>query len=142
MSPPTPDQIAFLQSHLGVKLPVSYISLLMHSNGGCPQLDTFYDKTEGSCEEWAVDHFLHISSDKESTEDVLWHHKHLVRSGTAKEFVPIADDRFGNLICLDLTSQGNGQVIVSVHDDPDLPVVQVAESFEVFVDSLAPPPED
>jgi len=114
----------------------------MHSNGGCPQLDTFYDKTKGSHEEWAVDHFLHISFDKESTEDVIWHYEHLRRSGLAKGIVPIADDGFGNLICLDLTSQGNGRAIVLVHDDPDLPVVEAADSFEEFIDSLELPPED
>jgi hypothetical protein len=140
MPPPTLDQIAFVENLIGAKLPSSYIAFLMFSNGGYPELDTFYDTTEGSGEEWAVDHFLHISSDLDSTNNVVWQYQHRW-SGAPKEILPIADDGLGDLICLDLTELGKGRVIVWVHDDPDLPIVEVADSFEEFVDSLALPPD-
>ncbi len=138
--PPTPDQIALVESLIGTRLPSSYIELLMFSNGGWPEAKVFYDRTEGSREEWTVDHFFHISSNLDSSENVVLHYRHRW-NGAAREILPIADDGFGNLICLDLTERGGGRVIVWVHDDPDLPIVEVADSFEEFIDSLTLPPD-
>ena len=132
---PTPGQIAFIEQLIGRKLPQTYVDFLMSSNGGHPEVCDFSDRTEGSYEEWAVDHFFHISSELDSTESVVWNYRHRW-PGAAREIFPIAADGGGNLVCLDLTEPGKDRVIVWVHDDPDLPIVEVADSFEEFIDSL------
>jgi hypothetical protein len=139
--PPTPGQIAFVEDLIGTKLPSSYVALLMFCNGGWPEINTFYDRTEGSCQEWGVNRFFHICSDIESTASVVWNYRHRW-PGAAREILPIAGDGMGNLICLDLTEPGRDRMIVSVHDDPDLPIVEIADSFEEFIDSLTLPPDD
>lgn len=131
---PTPDQISFVENLIGATLPCSYIALLMFSNGGHPQVDTFYVEVEGSREEWSISHFFHISSDLNSTENVVWNYKHRW-SGAPQGIVPIADDGIGNLICLDLTEPGIDRVVLWVHDPP-LGLVPVADSFETLIGSL------
>ncbi len=140
MPPPTSEQIAFVENLVGTKLPESYVMFLSFSNGGRPEARIFYDRTPGSYEEWEVDRFFHLSSDTDSTESVIWNYQHWWFDAP-KEILPIAEDGSGNLICLDLTEQGGGRVIVWVHDDPDLPIVEVADSFEEFIDSLTLPPD-
>ena len=138
LPPPTSEQIDFVETLIGAKLPESYVAFLRFSNGGRSEASVFYDRTEGSREEWEVDRFFHISADINSTENVVWNYQHLW-PGAPREILPIADDGSGNLICLDLTASGKGRVIVWVHDDPDLPIVEVADSFEEFIDSLTRP---
>jgi cell wall assembly regulator SMI1 len=140
LPPPTSEQIEFVESLIGAKLPESYVAFLRFSNGGRPEARIFYDRTEGSREEWEVDRIFHLGSDTNSTENVIWNYQHRW-AGAPREVLPIAEDGSGNLICLDLTDQGNGRVIVWVHDDPDLPIVEVSNSFEEFIDSLALPPD-
>jgi hypothetical protein len=135
---PTQDQVELVERLIGAKLPASYIAFLMSSNGGYPEVSMFRDRTKGSCQEWEVDHFFHIFSDLNSTNNVVWQYRHRW-NGAAREIVPIADDGLGNLVCLDLTESEAARVIVWVHDDPDLPFVEVADSFEEFVDSLTAP---
>ncbi len=136
--PPTSEQIACVETLIGAKLPESYAAFLRFSNGGWPRVCAFQDRTEGSREEWEVDHFFHIASDINSTGNVVWNYRHRWPDAS-REILPIAEDAFGNFICLDLTASGKGRVIVWVHDDPDLPIVEVADSFEEFIDSLTLP---
>lgn len=138
MPPPTPEQIASVENLIGAEIPESYVAFLRFSNGGFPRVCAFQDRVIQ--EEWEVNHFFHLSSDIHSTESVIWNYQHRW-PGAPREILPIADDGSGNLICLDLTESGKGRVIVWVHDDPDLPIVEVADSFEEFVDSLMLPPD-
>lgn len=137
---PTPSQIAFIENLVGAKLPSSYIAFLMFSNGGCPELDTFYIEAEGSRQEWAADRFFHVSSDSDSTESVVWNYQHRW-SGAKREILPIARDGGGNLICLDLTEPGSDRVVLWVHDVPGQPLLPVADSFEEFIDLLTMNPD-
>lgn len=137
---PTPDQISFVEKLISAELPSSYIALLMFSNGGHPELDTFYFEAEGSRQEWSIGRFFHISSDLESTENVVWNYKNRW-SGAPREFLPIADDGGGNLICLDLTDPGNNRVVLWVHDIPDQPIVYIAGSFKEFIEALTTNPD-
>jgi hypothetical protein len=135
---PMPECIAGLEEVIGAALPSSYVSFLMYSNGGWPTAaSTFYDRTEGSKQEWGVSHFFHLCSGPDSFESVLHQYRHRWE-GAAREILPIADDGNGDLVCLELSESGSGRVIVWVHDDPDLPIVEVADSFEEFIDSLVP----
>jgi hypothetical protein len=136
---PTPAQIAYVEKLVGAKLPPSYIALLMFSNGGHPELDTFYFEAEGSRQEWAVDTFFHISSDPESTESVVRKYRHRWK-GAPRQVLPIAEDGGGNLICLDLTDSQGNKVVLWVHDVLGQPILHVAGSFEEFIDLLTTNP--
>jgi hypothetical protein len=137
---PTPGQLAYVEHLVGAKFPPSYVALLRFSNGGHPEVDTFYFEAEGVRHEWGIDRFFHISSDIESVENVVWHYRHRWK-GAPRGMLPIADDGVGNLICLDLSEIGDGKVVLWVHDDPDQPLLVAADSFEALIDSLVMNPD-
>ena len=138
---PAPSQIAFVEDLVGAELPSSYIALLMFSNGGCPELDTFYVETvEGSRQPWAIDRFFHVFSDLDSTENVVWSYRHRW-SSARRAILPIGRDGGGNLICLDLTEPAAGRVVLWVHDVPGYLLLPVADSFEEFIDALTVNPD-
>jgi hypothetical protein len=51
--------------------------------------------------------------------------------------IPIGDDEFGNLVCLDLTDENYGKIYYWQHDaDEDEPLLLVANSFDDFIMGL------
>jgi hypothetical protein len=139
--PPTPDQISFIEELVGTRIPQSYIEFLKFSNGGCAELDTFYYEFEGIERRESVDTFFHISTDCGSSGDVAWEYKHRW-NGIPEQFLPIACNGLGDLICLDLTGPGGGRVVIWIHDIPANQLRSVANSFEEFIDLLTLRPDD
>src|SRR3954451_19056168 len=141
---PTAQQLAVIERLIGISLPTDYVTFLRFSNGGHPKPDTFYIERAGNREPWSIDHFLKISSDSlatSDTEEVLWHYQAL-RPDIPREFLPIADDGFGDLLFLDMTEMGKGSVIFWVREEADWPLFEVAGSFGEFIDELTVYPED
>lgn len=136
---PTSDQISFVESLIGVKLPASYTEFLTFSNGGHPELDTFYFEIEGLQDEWNVNYFFCISSNPNAYGDVVWNYKRY-QTMIPEKVLPIADDGSGNLICLDLAKPKKESVVLWVHDAFEHQLRLVADSFEEFIDSLAKNP--
>ncbi len=137
---PTPEQIAAVESAVGAPLPATYIDFLRFTNGGQPELDTFYVSTDAGVEAWNVNSFFHISSDTDSTESVMWVYSQL-RRFLPERVLPIADNGGGDVISLDLRAESYGHVILWVHGEPALPLRTVASSFEEFVNSLEVNPD-
>src|SRR6266566_5264290 len=97
---PTPNQIANIENLVGTKLPPAYIEFLQFSNGGHPELGTFYFDYNGKAEEWGINSFFSISSDFNSIEDVVWNYTHRWPGAPhMRTLLPIAGDGVGNLIC-------------------------------------------
>lgn len=141
--PPTGGQIALVERLLKAPLPEDYVAFLRFSNGGHPQLDTFYITRDGAREPWTIDHFFHVAADSPATEDtrdVLWQYRTL-EPDLPQRFLPIADNGFGDLLLLDLTDGGQGRVVLWVHDE-DWPLFEVAESFAGLIDGLTTYPGD
>ena len=152
--PPTADQLSLVERLIGAKLPAAYVEFLRFSNGGYPQLRTFYVEVEekGYRETWSISSFFSITSDDlltEDTEEVPWNYWHRWDEAP-REVLPIACTAFGDLICLDLTPEGNGRVVLWAHEVPEwargtLPaadvLLPVAPSFEAFIDSLTTDPD-
>jgi cell wall assembly regulator SMI1 len=136
---PTQAEISFVESLVGTKLPVAYVSFLTFSNGGCPELNAFTVELEGRQHDWEVNVFFHIGPDVNATENVVWNYRHLW-PGAKRAFLPIAVDGTGNPICLDLSEHGEQRAILWIHDMPDRPPVRVADSFGEFIDMLKEPP--
>ena len=137
---PTSPQVSFIEELVGRVLPQSYLQFLKYSNGGQPEQDTFYFTYNDEQQEWAVDTFFHISSDTGSFNNVVWEYRNRWNDAP-RSFLPIAADGSGNLICLDLSEPGSSKVVLWVHDDPELPLLPVADSFEEFIDSLTINPD-
>jgi hypothetical protein len=140
LPPPSPEQIALVEQAVGKCLPTSYVEFLRFSNGGHPELDTFRIESGGKQYEWGVDRFFHISDDLDSTEDVMWNYRNLP-GDPPRTLLPIGCDGGGNLIFLDLSEDGDGRIFFWVHDDPNLPLLHVADSFEEFIDMLTLNPD-
>lgn len=152
--PPTQQQLALVEQLAGIRLPADYTRFLRFSNGGHPLLNTFYVQVDvkGYREQWSMDNFFSISSDDSLTEDtdeVVWRYHHRWE-GLPAALVPIADNGFGDEIYLDLTGEGNGQVVLMAHERPEwargeLPaanvLLPVAASFDEFIDSLSADPD-
>src|SRR5207249_1955472 len=136
--PPTSNQVALVERLVGVKLPETYVEFLRFSNGGHPEVDTFDFDAAGRHMEWGINRFFRLSTGpmagSDDGEDVISQYQHRW-PGAPREILPIAGDGLGNLICLDLTKEGNGRVVLWVHDR-EWPLLQVAESFEELIDAL------
>lgn len=127
----TLDSIQRLEEEIGYKLPSSYIKLLLHSNGGHPELDTFY------CEngEWSVNNFFFVGTDDTSEESVVWNYYHKPPR-TANSLLPFARDGGGNLFCLDLSRGEKAPVLILIHDISTENIQELAETFDVFIEGL------
>jgi len=133
--PPTSEQITFVENLIEAKLPAPYLELLQFSNGGHPELDTFYYKSNDIQQHWNIDKFFHISFDTNDMYDVVWNYNHRWNNAN-KHIVPIAQNGGGDLFCLDLSENGKGRIIVWIHDDPEISLLEVANSFEALIDEL------
>jgi len=135
---PTESQLVLVEHLIGVDLPVSYIEFLKFSNGGYPEVNTFEQEIDEGIYPWTVNLFLSIASNSISTDDpkdVIWNYHHRWPYAS-RELLPIANDSGGNLFCLDLSQEGKGRVVIQVHDEEGFPLIELAESFETFINSL------
>lgn len=139
---PTRDQLSMVERFVGAKLPAAYIALLLYSNGGHPEIDTFIVGNNEHAT-WDVCRFFHLAPEEslpEATTNLLWQYRHRWKNAPQK-ILPIACDGGGNLICLDLTDTGAGRVVLWVHDEPNIPLLHVADSFDQFIDGLTTNPD-
>lgn len=152
--PPTERQLALVEQAVGAKLPAAYVAFLRYSNGGHPQLNTFYVDVpaRGYRYQWSINNFFSIASDDLSTEDteeVIWRYQHR-HERLPRALLPIADNGMGDEIFLDLTKKGDGRVVLLAHERPawarrGLPasdvLLPIAKSFEELIDSLSMDPD-
>jgi len=129
---PTAAIITAFQTLFGITLPEGYLKLLRHSNGGHPELDSIKPGM------WAVDRFYHLDDDRTSTES-LWFVMEHWRPILGPEVLPFATDGCGNQFVLDLNTSPP-RVRVCVHDE-NFSMVDLASSFEAFIDALGIDPE-
>ena len=152
--PPSPEQLALVEKLVGHPLPQSYVDFLRFCNVCHPIPNFFRVQTEWGTRGYLVAAFFPISANTANTDDsseVAWHYRHR-GPGVPRGIVPIAMTPFGDEIYLDLTSRGNGRVVLAQHGLPawasgNLPakadlVIYVAPSFEAFVDMLTDVPEE
>jgi hypothetical protein len=135
---PSSEAITSFQARFGIALPDEYLSLLRHSNGGHPEQDSFEAVGKPGVERWAVDHFYHLDSDKSSSES-LWAAMDRWQAILGKDRLVFAEDGGGNQFFLDLNAP-TAAVKACVHDK-NFAIVELAPSFELFIDGLSADPD-
>ena len=138
--PVSDDAIAMLENVLGSKFPKQYREFLRCNNGGHPEPDcfNFADGRPGS----AVRGFLKLNS-SEIHDDFVWNWK-TFKTRIPGDFVPIAFDAGGNLVCVAITGPHYGHVYFWDHEfesDDGEPVTMnnmalIANSFGEFLSGL------
>lgn len=135
---PSRSVIEAFERHFGLRLPLNYVALLEYANGGHPELDTFGLNREPDAAHWAVNWFFHLDDDKGSVSS-LWTATEKWQRILGKKALPFALDGGGNPFFLDFDTTPPS-VKVSVHDE-GFRIVNLAPSFEVFLDGLSADPD-
>jgi hypothetical protein len=137
-APPTSAQIAAFEKEFGVKIPSELLDLLQHSNGGHPELDTYFPSHEFDNYLWAVSRFYFLDGDRQATGG-MWQAASAWRSVLGESALPFADTGGGDTFFLDC-STAPARVGVTVHDE-NFRIVWLAPSLDEFLDGLALDPD-
>lgn len=140
--PATIEAIEACERRLGVSLPPDYRSFLQEQNGGDPEPNSF----EGAV---AVRWFLSVGpvpiEGLEELEAIAYAYS---PEGDAdyelpSEFLPVGEDDFGNLICLNVGGDDSGAVYFWSHDTfvDENPFTRLTDSFAAFFEALRPQAE-
>lgn len=135
--PPSDAMIEAFEGQYELRLPKSYINFLKHTNGGCPELDSFRPANNSFDTKWTIDRFYFLSNEKTSF-DCLWFKKEEWSSILGKHAIPIGRDGGGNQIYIDLKE--NGAIMLCIHDE-GFRGIEISTDFGQFVDSLEADPE-
>ncbi len=131
---PTEDLLEQFRAYTGLAIPAELRHLLQYANGGHPELNA----VGGAGGQFAVDCFFHLTANSRGPES-LWYAFDHWRPILGDFALPFADDGGGNQFFLDLTTQPP-IVKLCLHDE-SMRAVEVAPSFEAFIDSLAIDPD-
>lgn len=103
--------LEILEKKLGKKLPLDFRAFLLKFNGGYPEPDSFnfFGSEDGSC----VDRFLGINVGEHSN---LYRYFKTYSKRIPKEFLPIAHDPGGNLICIGLFGEYKNKIYFWDHE--------------------------
>lgn len=136
------EAIKFLEAYLQHKLPRDYKNFLLQYNGGKPVPDCFkfFDSNNGS----VVNFFFRINAEKEYRYADLLSAIRELRGRVPRDFIPIASDVFGNIICIAISGKLFGKVYFWDHefetDDNEEPTMRnmtlIANNFDEFINGL------
>jgi hypothetical protein len=134
--PPTAKLINEFQTLYGIEFPADYLALLRYSNGGYSKLNAFVLQGLADGEVWCLDHFYHLSEDREDLSG-LWAATPGWRAALSRNVIPIATDGCGNQVLIDFDQPPS--IELCIHDEA-MVLVRVADSFGEFVDMLTTDP--
>lgn len=138
------EDILTLEQQLGIRLPDGYREFLLEHNGGRPEPNVFPIQ-DGKGGDSVLDWFLRIQEgnlyDILDTLDTF-------RGRIPTNFLPIAVDAFGNLLCLSIQEPDLGKIFFWDHEKEleqyrrpgETNIALVANSFAELLDNLKPLP--
>ena len=142
------ELICDFEKQLGIELPHDYREFMKKNNGGEPDGNWSFDFFEfGSSEQTSsvVRYFERIYLEETMEDDDLKAgYAALLESGQIPiNYLPIADDPFGNIIFLCIDTKNYGKVYFgnSELEDPDtgfLVTSLISDTFSEFLDKLRP----
>lgn len=140
VGPPLTDlRIGVLERKLGIMLPEGYRSFLLRYNGGRPTPEFFPIRGFDGNPFGSIHCFKGIDWPV-SSSNIEWNYR-TYKGRIPREFLPVAGDGSGNLICLSFEGANNGAVYFWDHDEEHSPptygnVYLIAETFEKFLNSI------
>jgi hypothetical protein len=146
-SPPPvfPEKLDALEQQLRIKLPDEYRHFLLTQNGGRPSPAGFdFIGGSGRLEDSSVKFFLGVHDGEFSNFKHKFETFKIRVKRMPEELVPIANDSFGNYICLAISGKHKGAVFFWDHeneaDEGEEPtyanVYLIKPSLQEFLDSL------
>ncbi len=131
IEPASPESLAALEQAFSVKLPDSYVKVMRMQNGGAlkrPAIQANYNS-------WARNHLMvgkFLAVDPEAQSAIA------TRLNLPERVVPIAylPDQDQCVFALDCRAEGQAPRVVFFDSDPEIGVMEVAESFDDFMTLL------
>jgi hypothetical protein len=143
---PTSDaEIDALEARLKIKFPMDYRLWLLKYNGGRPTPNRFQQKGKsGPYTDSLVAWFLAIHDGKYSNLESKFKNLKVFQKRLPENLVAIADDPFGNEICITVAGKDYGAVYFWDHEEEGPEGVEpdyrnchlVADSFTEFINNL------
>lgn len=140
------NDISQLESKYQISFPEQYKNHLLRYNGGTPEPSIFLFNEQGRQTNSRVKYFYAINSGEvDDLEEVIEIFK-IEEKRMPNHILPIADDPFGNVVCISSGESDYGYVYFwnhekeidyNVSDDSDYTNLYfIASSFNLFIDSL------
>jgi len=147
-APLAEPEIEDLQRRLGVSLPSDYVAFLSEHNGGSPKPNVFPIRGFGLDNQGVLAFFFGVKHGEFVDLENMARESRGIRM--PPEFLPVAFDVFGNLICLTISGPATGKVYWWWHeeeaDEGEPPTYDniyfVANSFTELLDNLVELPEE
>jgi cell wall assembly regulator SMI1 len=132
-------------AQLGHRIPPSYKAFLAVQDGGKPSRSTFRFEQDGRDQDDVVEEFLGVAP-VPAPDLNLVRTARLLGSRIPAGVLPIADDPFGNHICIDGRDGRDGPVLFWDHeyegDPPDeANLYEIAPDLHTFLDALTEEPQ-
>ncbi len=112
----TEEDIARAERRIGRPIPAAYRAFLISHNGGRPSFGVFLiqDKDDGPGDRSRINWFFGISTGRDYNDLELMLEDY--RDRIPSNFLPVADDPFGNLVCLLTEGEQAGAVYFWDHE--------------------------
>lgn len=137
----TLEDIEAAEERLQLSFPEEYKVFLLKHNGGSPTPNRFkYNDQEGRDSSSLINYFHAIYDGR--IDNLELKYQFLVSEGRLlKKMIPIANDPFGNLICLSAEGDDRGKVYFWDHElEPEIAGYEnmglIADSFSEFLGKL------
>lgn len=127
------NQLDKFNNKLSIKLPEDYVIFLKEYNGGQPEdniVKLDFDKSSS----FIITTFFGIETE-EDIDDIQWHMK-ILEDRIPKGYIPIAGTEGGDIICMNLNSEGWGYIYLWVHEEES--IIRFAHSFNEFIEMINP----
>ena len=143
----TNKSINSFEEQFAIKLPEDYIKFLLETNGGMPEEDWEFDFLEIDTLKYTstiIQEFLVLYNEETTATDDLRKNYLIVKEENSLplNFMQIASDPSGNMICICLSDEDYGSVFFANHEletteTGNLVTSIIAKSFSEFVSKLS-----
>lgn len=139
--PLTLEGLEAAEQRLQVVFPAEFREFLLKHNGGRPRPNTFeFIDTNGESSNSLIDFFLAIFDGNIDNLEIEYRAR-VAEDRLLPHLVPIANDPFGNLICLSVRGEDQGKVYFWDHEiEPETAGYEnmslIADSFTEFLNKL------
>ena len=124
------ESINKIEQKYNIQFPISYINFLLIRNGGIPNKKYFITSES----ELVISFFFSLGAKDNSLESYIEQFK--IESNYIPSYLlPIAEDAFGNIICISCAKEGNGNIYFCDHEHPGATHI-IANSLDSFLENL------